>query len=262
MPSCVPTTLLTNFSDDSAPSIKYRILNGSGSFEPSGVLAVLPHSTILLDCMYPRVRGIPEWTWTSWYMQYQTGKCYVARLKTLFLNNDRFIAGWTHDDKNLRYRLTIKDIQNNDSGTFTCTSPRGLTNSVAIAVATSTCPQLPEPASPLFLRLEGNKLGQRAMYRCPPGFRVDGIANATCLASGNWSSPPPTCQAVQCPRLILDDPHLSLVELNTSAWGRAMFKCQWGFKLTGPPGLECGPTGLWSGPVPRCKGMYAEKVFC
>ena len=165
-------------------------------------------------------------------------------------------SGWSlsHEEKNLRYRLTIKDIENSDSGTFTCTSPRGLTNSVAIVVATSTCPQLPEPVLPLTLRLEGNKLGQRAMYRCPPGFRIDGVMNATCLASGNWSSPPPTCQAVQCPRLVLDDPHLSLVELNTSAWGRAVFKCQWGFKLTGPPGLECEPTGVWSGQVPRCKG--------
>ncbi|TMW44682.1 hypothetical protein DOY81_010236 [Sarcophaga bullata] len=229
MPSCVPTTLLTNFSDDSAPSIKYRIINGSGSFEPSGVLAVLPNSTILLDCIYPRARGIPE-----------IGVGPV---------------GWTHEDKNFRYRLTIKQLGIGDSGTFTCTSPRGLTNSVAIVMATSTCPQLPEPALPLSLRLEGDKLGQRALYRCPPGFRVDGIANATCLASGNWSSPPPTCQAVQCPRLILDDPHLSLVELNTSAWGRAVFKCQWGFKLTGPPGLECDPTGVWSGPVPRCKAI-------
>uniref|UniRef100_A0A1B0AZJ9 Locomotion-related protein Hikaru genki n=1 Tax=Glossina palpalis gambiensis TaxID=67801 RepID=A0A1B0AZJ9_9MUSC len=235
MPSCVPTTLLTNFSDDSAPSIRFRILNGSGSFEPSGVMAVLPHSTILLDCIYPRLKGIPEWTWTSWYMQYPTG--------------------WAHEDKNLRYRLTIRNIENGDTGTFTCTSPRGLTNSISIVVATSTCPQLPEPAYPLTLRLEGNKLGQRAIYRCPPGFRVDGIANATCLASGNWSSPAPTCHAVQCPRLTLDDPHLSLVELNTSAWGRAVFKCQWGFKLTGPPTLECEPTGVWSGPVPRCKAI-------
>ncbi|XP_012157798.1 locomotion-related protein Hikaru genki isoform X2 [Ceratitis capitata] len=238
MPSCVPTTLLTNFSDDSAPSIRIKIFNGSGAFEPSGVLAVLPQSSILMDCMYPRVRGIPEWTWTSWYKQYPTG--------------------WSHEDKNLRYRLTIKDIENGGSGTFTCTSPRGLTNSIAIVVATSTCPQLPEPVSPLTLRLEGNKLGQRAMYRCPPGYRIDGVANATCLASGNWSSPPPTCQAVQCPRLALDDPHLSLIELNTSAWGRAMFKCQWGFKLTGPPRLDCEPTGVWSGPVPRCKAIQCS----
>ncbi|XP_055854709.1 locomotion-related protein Hikaru genki [Episyrphus balteatus] len=237
MPSCVPTTLLTNFSDDSAPSIRIKIGSGSGAFEPSGVLAVLPSSTIHMDCMYPRARGTPEWTWTSWYMQYNTGWSTV------------------HEEKSTKYRLTIKDIQNSDSGTFTCTSPRGLTNSISIIVATSTCPQLTEPAAPLSLRLEGNKLGQRALYRCPQGYRVDGTVNSTCLASGNWSTPPPTCQAVQCPRLILEDSHLSLVELNTSAWGRAVFKCQWGFKLNGPPGLECEPSGVWSGPVPRCRAI-------
>jgi len=154
----------------------------------------------------------------------------------------------------VRYRLSIKNIENNDSGTFTCTSPRGLTNSIAVVVATSTCPQLTEPLAPLKLRLEGNKLGQRAHYECPDGFWLDGARNATCLASGNWSSPTPTCHAIQCPRLELDDPHLSLIELNTSAWGRAVFKCQWGFKLTGPAQLDCEPSGVWSGPVPRCKG--------
>lgn len=74
MPSCVPTTVLTNYSEDSAPSIRIKIFNGSHSFEPSGVMAVPPHSTVLMDCMYPRVRGTPEWSWTSWYMQYSTGK--------------------------------------------------------------------------------------------------------------------------------------------------------------------------------------------
>ncbi|XP_001361057.3 locomotion-related protein Hikaru genki isoform X1 [Drosophila pseudoobscura] len=235
MPSCVPTTVLTNYSEDSAPSIRIKIFNGSHSFEPSGVMAVPPHSTVLMDCMYPRVRGTPEWSWTSWYMQYSTG--------------------WSpaQEEKAVRYRLSIKNIENNDSGTFTCTSPRGLTNSIAVVVATSTCPQLTEPLAPLKLRLEGNKLGQRALYECPEGFRLDGAWNATCLASGNWSSPPPTCHSIQCPRLELDDPHLSLIELNTSAWGRAVFKCQWGFKLTGPAQLDCEPTGVWSGPVPRCK---------
>ncbi|KPU76371.1 uncharacterized protein Dana_GF13090, isoform C [Drosophila ananassae] len=235
MPSCVPTTVLTNYSEDSAPSIRIKIFNGSYSFEPSGVMAVPPHSTVLMDCMYPRVRGTPEWSWTSWYMQYSTG--------------------WSpaQEEKAVRYRLSIKNIENNDSGTFTCTSPRGLTNSIAVVVATSTCPQLTEPLAPLKLRLEGNKLGQRAHYECPEGFRLDGAMNATCLASGNWSSPTPTCHSVQCPRLELDDPHLSLIELNTSAWGRAVFKCQWGFKLTGPAQLDCEPSGVWSGPVPRCK---------
>lgn len=76
---------------------------------------------------------------------------------------------------------------------------------------------------------------------------------------GNWSSPPPTCHSIQCPPLFLEDPHLSLTELNASAWGRAVFKCSWGYRLSGPPGLDCEPSGIWNGPVPRCKGRI---FFC
>lgn len=48
----------------------------------------------------------------------------------------------------------------------------------------SQCPTLTEPNIPLSLRLEGIKLGQRAIYRCPMGYILQGTANATCLASG------------------------------------------------------------------------------
>ncbi|XP_055686995.1 locomotion-related protein Hikaru genki [Lutzomyia longipalpis] len=241
MPSCVPTTLLTNYSDDSPPSIRIKVGVGSGAFEPSGVLAVLPGSTIHLDCMYPRPRGTPEWTWTGYFRQYLTGWSTMP------------------EEKANKYRLTIKDIQNQDTGTYTCASPRGLTNSIVIVVAVSQCPMVPDPLAPLQLRLEGTKLGQRALYHCPLGYTLDGVANSTCLASGNWSSPPPSCHPVQCPSLYLEDPHLSLVELNTSAWGRAVFKCSWGYRLSGPPGLECEPSGIWSGPVPRCRAIQCPQ---
>lgn len=146
----------------------------------------------------------------------------------------------------------------------------------------SQCPTLTEPNAPLSLRLEGIKLGQRAIYRCPMGYILQGTANATCLASGarktfpksfksfqiilntfnwystgNWSSPAPTCLPIQCPPLFLEDPHLSLIELNTSAWGRAVFNCKWGYRLSGPPNLECLASGHWSGPIPRCRGRLA-----
>lgn len=74
LPQCVPTTLLTNYSDDSPPSIRIKVGVGSAAYEPSGVLAVLPGSTLHLDCMYPRRKGSPEWTWTGWFRQYLTGK--------------------------------------------------------------------------------------------------------------------------------------------------------------------------------------------
>lgn len=63
--------------DDSPPSIRIKVGVGSASYEPSGVLAVLPGSTIHLDCMYPRRRGSPEWTWTGWFRQYLTGECGI-----------------------------------------------------------------------------------------------------------------------------------------------------------------------------------------
>lgn len=49
----------------------------------------------------------------------------------------------------------------------------------------SNCPQHPDPVPPLTLRLEGLKLGQRALYTCPLGYTIDGAPNSTCLASGN-----------------------------------------------------------------------------
>lgn len=93
-----------------------------------------------------------------------------------------------------------------------CATPRGLTNSISLVVAVSQCPTMNEPQPPLSLRLEGIKLGQRAIYRCPMGYMLQGTENATCLASGNWSSPAPTCIPIQCPPLFLEDPHLSLVK--------------------------------------------------
>lgn len=80
-------------------------------------------------------------------------------------------------------------------------------------------------------------------------------------STGNWSSPPPTCNPIQCPSLFLEDPHLTLTELNTSAWGKALFKCSWGYRLSGPPSLECEASGQWSGPVPRCRGNLVVDTF-
>lgn len=126
---------------------------------------------------------------------------------TVYLNhhNSSFnVIGWSTvpEEKATKYRLTIKDIQIQDSGTYTCASPRGLTNSINIVVASklayypalfpkckysfaaSNCPQHPDPLPPLTLRLEGLKLGHRALYNCPLGYTIEGTSNSTCLASG------------------------------------------------------------------------------
>lgn len=52
----------------------------------------------------------------------------------------------------------------------------------------STCQEQATPVPPLTLRLEGLKLGQRALYSCPVGYSIEGISNSTCLASGKYYS--------------------------------------------------------------------------
>lgn len=73
---------------------------------------------------------------------------------------------------------------------------------------------------------------------------------------GKWSTAVPKCQLVQCPPLdttqTLIEPHLQIEEHNNSYGGKVIFKCEWGYKLQGPPGLECELSGNWSGSLPKC----------
>ncbi|KAH0818636.1 hypothetical protein GEV33_004155 [Tenebrio molitor] len=73
---------------------------------------------------------------------------------------------------------------------------------------------------------------------------------------GKWSAPVPRCELVKCESLStpggLYEPHLQLEEHNNSYGGRAVFSCAWGYRLMGPPGIECELNGNWSGPLPKC----------
>ncbi|KAJ3661158.1 hypothetical protein Zmor_005569 [Zophobas morio] len=76
------------------------------------------------------------------------------------------------------------------------------------------------------------------------------------VVKGKWSAPVPTCELVKCESLAtpggLYEPHLQLEEHNNSYGGRAVFSCAWGYRLMGPPGIECELNGNWSGPLPKC----------
>lgn len=61
------------FSEDVPPTILIRIPSGTASVEPGGELAVYPGSTLHLECMFSRLLGSPDWTWTSPLGQYLTG---------------------------------------------------------------------------------------------------------------------------------------------------------------------------------------------
>lgn len=68
----------------------------------------------------------------------QTNERTIPLIYYLYFTSVR-TTGWSSapDEKATKYRLTIKDIQQQESGTYTCTSPRGLTNSIVIIVASN-----------------------------------------------------------------------------------------------------------------------------
>jgi hypothetical protein len=61
-------------ADDAPPTILVRVPAGSASVEPDGELAVFPGSIVHLECVFARKLGNPEWSWSSNFRQYLTGK--------------------------------------------------------------------------------------------------------------------------------------------------------------------------------------------
>ncbi|XP_065340544.1 locomotion-related protein Hikaru genki-like [Cloeon dipterum] len=238
LPICIPTTTLTNFSDESPPTLLIKVPTGSSAVEPRGELAVFPGSIVHLECAFSRKLGNPEWTWTSKFREYMTGWAMSA------------------EERDWKYRLSIYYSKPQDSGEFTCTTPIGTSNTIVINVKAIHCPLLEVIDPHVTARIEGSRMGHTASFQCPVGFFLNGTSNLTCEATGHWSSPPPKCLPVQCPSVNPVDPRLDVVNVNRSYGGRVTFSCPWGYKLTGPPNLDCLSNGRWSGKVPQCQPVH------
>lgn len=58
---------------ESPPTILVRIPSGTAAVDED-TLIVFPGSILHLECLYSRKEGNPQWTWTSGFRQYLTGK--------------------------------------------------------------------------------------------------------------------------------------------------------------------------------------------
>ncbi|KAK6629502.1 hypothetical protein RUM43_003319 [Polyplax serrata] len=242
IPTCIATTSLTNFTDDSAPpSVLAKVTSGSASIEPTGELAVYPGSTVHLECLYLRSSGEPEWSWTSTYRTYTTG--------------------WSIDpeERQWKFRLSIFYIKPQDTGIYTCSTPKGLTNSIILNVIEVHCDveKVLTNDPNVLIQIQGSRLGQSATYKCREGFKLNGVATITCQASGVWSGYAPQCVPIVCPELQVQNSSLKLVKQDFGFGGTATFQCPPGQKLVGVATLVCLLTGEWSGKMPTCK-----EVFC
>lgn len=235
LPACVPTTSISNYTEDVPPTIAFGLPAGSAAVEPSGALAVFPGSILHLECLFARTLGNPEWTWSSTFRQYLTGWAIAAR------------------ERDWKYRLSIYYAKPQDSGVYTCSTPRGLANSIRVRVVDVQCPILNRPEPPLIGKIEGARIGHGAVFECPTGYRLEGASSIACQYNGKWSADVPRCETIECPPIhSSDDTWLQVLEYNNSFGGRAVFTCMWGHELLGPQTVECEGDGTWTGAMPTC----------
>ncbi|XP_050683915.1 locomotion-related protein Hikaru genki isoform X2 [Leptidea sinapis] len=234
-PECVPTTVITNFTGDAPPTIRYEVLDGSAIVEPNGELLVFPDSHIRIDCMALRSKGDLEWTWTQSMANYKTG--------------------WLDDYSNT-FRINLPKLGVRFAETFTCSTPDGTTNKIVVRVVNVNCEIISMPAPYVRQYTTGNRLGESTHFSCEPGYHMSGASILYCMGDGHWSSPPPICEETFCPFFTSLNPQLSIIEHNSSFGGRAVFTCAWGYRLVGAPGLECEQDGQWSGEMPQCIPIY------
>lgn len=236
-PSCVPTTDISNYTEDAPPTIVFGLPTGSAAVEPTGALSVFPGSILHLECLFARKLGNPEWTWTSTFRRYLTGWAIAAR------------------ERDWKYRLSIYYAKPQDSGVYTCTTPKGLTNSIRVRVIDVQCSVLTAPEPPLLSRIEGSRMGHSALFECPAGYRLDGASGITCQYNGKWSADVPRCEKITCPQINFTSNNrrlLQIIEHNNTYGGRAIFTCMWGHKLSGSQNIICEGDGRWNDSIPTC----------
>ncbi|CAN8019886.1 unnamed protein product, partial [Ixodes persulcatus] len=175
MPTCLVTSQQSNFSVQVPPTILYTVEKGDHGVSETGELVVHPETNVYLYCLYQRFSGNPQWTWTS---------------------QRDYAKGWilSADEKQWRYELLIYKAKERDSGTYTCTTPRGQTNEIHLTVKDVSCPPIEGYGDENRVTSEhGNRMHSKAKFACMEGYNLVGSEEVLCSPSGRWSDKAPHC---------------------------------------------------------------------
>ncbi|KAL1513275.1 hypothetical protein ABEB36_002702 [Hypothenemus hampei] len=239
-PACFGLNQENDYSMEKPPTILFRHQLGPIAQSNDGKLIVYPGTILHMECLWMRRFGVPKWNVSHDYRRYE--------------------EGWTTDpgrDSSLEYRLSIFHASIDDSGLFTCITPARYTHSVEVVVKAVHCPILPQRRG-LTASTQSTKMNTVVKFECINGNSLIGAPEIMCLPSGNWSAPFPVCESVECgdvgPNL---GAHLKVLVVSREVGGRAVFSCDPGYGLRGPPETVCQVTGDWATPFPLC-----EEVHC
>uniref|UniRef100_A0A8C5TYZ2 Sushi domain-containing protein n=1 Tax=Malurus cyaneus samueli TaxID=2593467 RepID=A0A8C5TYZ2_9PASS len=101
--------------------------------------------------------------------------------------------------------------------------------------------------------------GSTVNHTCDEGYRMVGQSHRRCEVLGRdvaWTGLPPICQTVEC----LQPPNITNGRLkgNTSgtfpSGATVSYTCNRGYSLVGNAFINCTVSGVWSQPLPQCKG--------
>ena len=146
-------------------------------------------------------------------------------------------------------------------------------NSLPIAIY---CPDLEHPQYGS-VKIIGKNVGGKAEYKCNNGYKLYGSSQTKCLYSGVWDGSVPTCKrkpvflkvfcsneslplAIYCPDL--DQPQYGSVKIiSKNIGGKAVYKCNYGYKLYGSSFRKCLYGGVWDDSQPTCKRRFLSPLY-
>ncbi|KAG8223019.1 hypothetical protein J437_LFUL001341 [Ladona fulva] len=115
------------------------------------------------------------------------------------------------------------------------------------------CADLANVTDPhLRVSIVSREVGGRAVFSCEHGYGLQGPQEAVCQHTGEWSTPQPTCQEVQCEPPEAPENGYVQGQGAYKAGDVVQFNCNPQFMMEGQPIIACQETGRWSGSVPKC----------
>uniref|UniRef100_A0A2R5LEC9 Putative p-selectin n=1 Tax=Ornithodoros turicata TaxID=34597 RepID=A0A2R5LEC9_9ACAR len=248
-PTCEPLPTMEELRSkkvlSNLPSITYNASERTGLvINKYGVLVVTPGVDFELTCLYPKSQGFVTWKHNNTVIKPPA-------------------AAWASGaDSDYAFMLKVAEVQESNSGTYTCVSPSGHSHSVEVQVEGVQCDRLEAPGNGSIEITKGSTtLGSRIEFHCQLGFRLAGDREVTCVSPGVWSANVPACEAINDyvpPRTACTPPKLTRVNLGIvpvqtyyADKAKVSFVCNDGRRPVGKATSTC-MKGRWMGTEPMC----------